>query len=96
MDAMTTTDAARILNVSSRTVARASEKHGIGYKANESLRLLTQEDVEKLRGLVSNRVGNPAFGDPQLASEAAKKRWAPKKRAVAKKASPVKRKPKAD
>ena len=96
MDAVTTTEAGKVLGVSSRTIARACEKHGIGYKVNERMRLLTRDDIEKLRGLVSNQKGNPQFGDPEFSRKAIQARWdaAPKKKAaVPKKASPAKKKP---
>lgn len=93
-----TSEAAAILGVNRATIARICKANGIGTLVNPRTRVLSDQDIETLKGLVRSERGNPNFGDPEHSRKAIQARWdaAPKKKAaVPKKASPAKRKPKA-
>lgn len=73
MDVRTTSDVAAELGVTPQAINRVCVAHGIGTMPSTRMRLLTAEDVEKLRGLVHAKPGNPTFGRTAKAKAAAKK-----------------------
>lgn len=58
---LTTSQAAKKLRRSLRSVQRACKEHGIGTRFGKSL-ALTDADVARLRELIPGKVGNPNFG----------------------------------
>lgn len=90
IDAISTSAAAKLLGVAPSTVTRACVKHGIGTLVSPRMRVLTPEDVEALKGLVSSQRGNPNFGSSDLARKAGNARWKAAA-AKAKKAAPKKK-----
>lgn len=87
VDAVTSAEAARILGVSNATVSRACTAHDIGTLLNPRIRVLSPEDVERLRGLVSNKRGNPQFGTAGMAQKGVKARAKARKAAAKQKPS---------
>lgn len=88
VDAVTTAEAARLLGVATKTVARVCAAHNVGTLLNPRMRVLSPEDVETLRNLIK-KPGNPNFGKPGVAEQASAARWAKPP------SPPTKKKPKA-
>jgi hypothetical protein len=78
-------EAALELGVSTSLIRRLCRKLELGREVNDRLRLLSPADLEKLRGAVHGRTGNPAWiarreSREKAESRAAKKRPAKKSR----------------
>jgi hypothetical protein len=59
MDVITLKSAAERLGISLAWAQKQCAKHQIGQLINPRLRLLSPADLEKLRGVIGGRVGNP-------------------------------------